>query len=95
MTLDMRRKANDKRTHIDLKSKVASNIVEENVEVIGKRPPGKKKVEKERKRKQDYLEDHDTEINKALSQMTEDRHKCMVERRTAVEKEEGDRCATF
>ncbi|KAF5468412.1 hypothetical protein F2P56_012564 [Juglans regia] len=94
MTLGTRRRPHDKRLAIEQESEVASHIVEENVEVLGERPLGKK-AEKKREMKQKSWEGHDTEINMGLARMTDDRHRCMVEQRTTVLKADHDRSAEF
>lgn len=90
MTLNMRRRPHDKHPTINHSSQVADNTVDENMKVLGERPPGKN-AEKKMERKQMFQESNDVKFNMALARMTENRHMCMVERRAAVMKADHDR----
>ncbi|KAF5459558.1 hypothetical protein F2P56_019497 [Juglans regia] len=65
------------------------DTVEENVEILIERPPGKK-VKKENLRKWKSWESCDAKFNMALAGMTENRRLCMVERRAWVMKANRD-----
>ncbi|XP_035544881.1 uncharacterized protein LOC118348067 [Juglans regia] len=66
------------------------DILDDNVEVILERSPGKK-VKKEKERKRKSRNDVDAEFKHALARMNADRNTFMVERREFYSKQERDR----
>lgn len=87
-TLSRRRKPPGK--HPVSANLAADDILYDNVKVIRERPLGRK-AEKERERKWKCREVADAEFNYTLARMTDDRNKCLVERREAVTKAELNR----
>ncbi|XP_035545904.1 uncharacterized protein LOC118348409 [Juglans regia] len=69
---------------------LGDDTIDDNVEVIFERPPGKK-AEKERERKRKAAESYDAEFVEALTCMTNDRAVFMSERRQATSKLDVDR----
>ncbi|KAF5463162.1 hypothetical protein F2P56_019098 [Juglans regia] len=88
--LSTRRKPHGKRPAMAESTPLGDDTINDNVEVIFERPPGKK-AEKERERKRKAAESYDAEFVEALTCMTNDRAGFMSERRQATSKLDADR----
>ncbi|XP_042962346.1 uncharacterized protein LOC122296612 [Carya illinoinensis] len=83
--LSMRRKPHGKRATIADSTPLGDDTLDDNVEVIFKRPPGKK-VAKESERKRKAGETYDTEFAEALNGMRNDRAIYISERKQEISK---------
>ncbi|KAF5453007.1 hypothetical protein F2P56_027954 [Juglans regia] len=88
--LSKRRKPHGKRLAMAESTPLGDDTINDNVEVIFERPPGKK-AEKERERKRKAAKSYDAEFVEALTCMTNDRAAFMYERRQATSKLDADR----
>ncbi|XP_035550683.1 glutathione S-transferase T3-like [Juglans regia] len=88
--LSTKRKPHGKRPAMAESTPLGDDTIDDNVEVIFERPPGKK-AEKERERKRKAAESYDAEFVEALTCMTNDRAVFMSERRQATSKLDVDR----
>ncbi|XP_018818225.2 glutathione S-transferase T2-like [Juglans regia] len=91
--LSTRRKPHGKRPAMAESTPLGDDTINDNVEVIFERPPGKK-AEKERERKRKMAESYDAEFVEALTCMKNDRAAFMSERRQATSKLSERRQAT-
>ncbi|KAF5444698.1 hypothetical protein F2P56_033811 [Juglans regia] len=89
-TLSTRRKPHGRRPASASLTPDGDDILDDNVEVILERPPGKKAAkDKERKRK--CRDDVDDEFTHAIARMTAERNTFRIERREFNSKQERDR----
>ncbi|XP_035544568.1 uncharacterized protein LOC118347973 [Juglans regia] len=88
--LSTRRKPHGKRPAMVELTPLGDDTIDDNVDVIFERPPGKK-TEKERERKRKAAESYDAEFVEALTCMTNDRVVFMSEIRQATSKLDADR----